>query len=53
LESCGGGVGDDDDAGRGKLLTNPPELSGSPTSRIIWEQVGGIEEGVRICLFRM
>jgi hypothetical protein len=26
----------------------PPELSGKPTSRIIWEQVGGMVEGVRI-----
>jgi hypothetical protein len=27
---------DDDDAGRRKLPTRPPELSGSPTSRDIW-----------------
>jgi hypothetical protein len=26
----------------------PPELSGSPTSRDIWEQVGGMDERVRI-----
>jgi hypothetical protein len=31
MESHGGD--DDDDAGRGKLLTCPPELSGSPTSK--------------------
>jgi hypothetical protein len=37
-----------DDASWGKLLTHPPELSGSPTSRDIWEQVGGMDEGVRI-----
>jgi hypothetical protein len=29
-------------------LTCPPELSGSPTSRDIWELVGGMDEGVRI-----
>jgi hypothetical protein len=40
--------GDDDDTGWGKLLTHPPQLSGSPTSRVIWEQVGGMDEGVRI-----
>jgi hypothetical protein len=28
----------------GNLLTRPPELSGSPTSRDIWERVGGMEE---------
>jgi hypothetical protein len=27
----------DDDAGWGKLLTHPPELSVNPTSRVIWE----------------
>jgi hypothetical protein len=27
----------DDDAGWGKLLTRPLELSGNPTSRVIWE----------------
>jgi hypothetical protein len=26
-----------DDAGWGKLLTHPPELFGTPTSRDIWE----------------
>jgi hypothetical protein len=33
--------GDDnnDDTGWGKLLTHPPELSGNPPSRDIWEQV--------------
>jgi hypothetical protein len=40
--------GDDDDDGLGKLLTRPPELSGNPISRDIWEQVGGMHEGVRI-----
>jgi hypothetical protein len=40
--------GDDDDAGWGKLLTHPPELSGNPTSRDIWEKVGGMDKGVRI-----
>jgi hypothetical protein len=41
--------GDDGgDANWGKLLTRPPELSGSPTSRNIWEQIGGMDEGVRI-----
>jgi hypothetical protein len=39
---------DDDDAGRGKLLTHPPELSGNPTSRDIWERLGGMDEGVKI-----
>jgi hypothetical protein len=38
----------DDDARWGKLLTCPPELSGSPNSRDIWDQVGGMDEGVRI-----
>jgi hypothetical protein len=40
--------GDDGDAGWVKLLTRSPELSGSPTSRDIWERVGGMDEGVRI-----
>jgi hypothetical protein len=44
MESHGGGG----DAGWGKLLTCPPELSGRPTSRVIWEQVEGMDEGVRI-----
>jgi hypothetical protein len=39
-------AGDDD--GCGKLLTSPPELSGSPTSLNIWEQIGGMDKGVRI-----
>jgi hypothetical protein len=43
VESHGG-----DDASWGKLLTDPPELSGSPTSRVIWEQVGRMDEGVKI-----
>jgi hypothetical protein len=34
----------DDDAGWGKLLTHPPVLFGIPTSRDIWERVGGMEE---------
>jgi hypothetical protein len=38
----------DEDAVWIKLLTRPPELSGSHTSRDIWEQVGGMKEGVRI-----
>jgi hypothetical protein len=43
----------DDDASWGKLLTLPPELSGNPNNRDIWEQVGGIDEGMRIYLFSM
>jgi hypothetical protein len=39
---------DDDDGGWGKLLTHPPELSGDPTSRDIWERLGGMDEGVKI-----
>jgi hypothetical protein len=38
----------DDDAGWGKLQTCPPELSGNPTSRDIWHQVGRMNEEVRI-----
>jgi hypothetical protein len=38
----------DDVAGWGKLLTHPPQLSGNPTSRDIWERVGGMDEEVRI-----
>jgi hypothetical protein len=38
---------DDDDTGWEKLLTRPPELSSNPTSRDIWERVGGMD-GVRI-----
>jgi hypothetical protein len=38
----------DDNAGFGNLLTRPPELSCSPASRIIWEQVGTMDGGVRI-----
>jgi hypothetical protein len=45
------GSGDDDgDAGWVKLLTLPSELSGSPTNRDIWEQVGGMYEGMRISI---
>jgi len=44
------GHGDDDAVALGKLLTHPPELSGNPTSRDIWERVGGMDEGVRILL---
>jgi hypothetical protein len=40
--------GDDDDADWGKLLTRPPELSDKPTSSDTWEQVGGVDEGVRV-----
>jgi hypothetical protein len=36
----------DDDAGW-ENSTHPPELSGNPTSRDIWKQVGGME-GLRI-----
>jgi hypothetical protein len=43
MESHGG-----DDAACAKLLTHPPEPSGNITSRIIWEKVGGMEEGARI-----
>jgi hypothetical protein len=32
----------------GKLLTRPPQLSGSPTNRDIWEQVRGMDVGVTI-----
>jgi hypothetical protein len=45
VESHGG------DASWGKLLTHPPELSGNPTSRAIWEQVGRMDE-VRILPIR-
>jgi hypothetical protein len=38
----------DDNAGWEKLLTCPPELSDNPTSRDIWKQRGGMDEGVRI-----
>jgi hypothetical protein len=38
----------DDDADWRKLLTRPPELSGSSTSRNTWEQVRGMDEGMRI-----
>jgi hypothetical protein len=34
----------DDSASWGKLLTHPPVLSGNPTTRVIWEQVGEINE---------
>jgi hypothetical protein len=34
----------DADAGRWKLLTRSPELSGNPTSRFIWKQVGRMDE---------
>jgi hypothetical protein len=39
---------DDDDASWRSLLTDPPELSGNPTSRDILEQVGRMDEGVII-----
>jgi hypothetical protein len=41
VESHGG------DASLGKLLTLPPELSGNPTIRDLWERVGGMDGGVR------
>jgi hypothetical protein len=34
-----------DDAGWAKLLIRSPELSGNPTSKDIWERVGGMAEG--------
>jgi hypothetical protein len=45
MESHRGG---DDDASWEKLLTHPPELSGNPTIRDIWERVGEMDEGVTI-----
>jgi hypothetical protein len=48
VKGHGGGGDDDDDNGyRGKLLTRPSELTGNPTSRVIWEQGGGMDEGMR------
>jgi hypothetical protein len=38
--------GDDDDVGWGHL-SHPPDLSGNPTSRVIWEQVERMDD-VRI-----
>jgi hypothetical protein len=38
----------DDDVGWGKLLIRLPELSGNPYSRVIWEQVRGMDERARI-----
>jgi hypothetical protein len=32
----------------GENSWRPPQLTGSPTSRDIWEQVGGMDKGVRI-----
>jgi hypothetical protein len=29
---------------RERLLIRPPELSGNPTSRVIWYQAGGVDE---------
>jgi hypothetical protein len=40
--------GDDDDTGREKLLTRPPELSTNPTGRDIWERAERLDEGMRI-----
>jgi hypothetical protein len=37
-------------------VTSPPELFGSPTSRVIWEQVGGMverSEGFDLKAFRL
>jgi hypothetical protein len=39
---------DDDDSGGWGKLTRPPELSNSLTSRVMWEQVGVMDEGVRM-----
>jgi hypothetical protein len=39
-----------DDVVCGKILTRPPELSGSPTNRVIWERVREMDEEVRILL---
>jgi hypothetical protein len=39
------GNDDDDDDGWVKLLTRPPQLSGNPTSKDIWERAGGMDEG--------
>jgi hypothetical protein len=40
-----------DNVSWGKLLTLPPELSGNPTSRVMWVQVGGVDS-VRILLIQ-
>jgi hypothetical protein len=39
----------DEDASVGNFLIRPPELSGNPTSRDMWEKVGEMD-GVRILL---
>jgi hypothetical protein len=50
--SAGGNVSieshGDDDAGWGKLLTDPPEVSGNCTSRDIWAREGEMDKGMRI-----
>jgi hypothetical protein len=33
------------DVDRGNFLIRTPELSGNPTSKIIWKQAGGMDEG--------
>jgi hypothetical protein len=48
VESHGDDGGGGGDPGWGKLLTRSPELSSNPTSREIWERVGGTDEGERI-----
>jgi hypothetical protein len=40
-----------DDADWGKLLSRLPELSGNPTSRVIWQRAGGTDEGEKILAF--
>jgi hypothetical protein len=42
------GDDDDDDDGRGTLQTLPPEFSSNPLTRVNCEQMGEMDEGVRI-----
>jgi hypothetical protein len=39
---------DDDDGGWEEPITRPPELSGNPTRRDMWERVGGMDKEVGI-----
>jgi hypothetical protein len=49
VESHGdGGGGDDDDAGWGKAVIRPLELSGNCTGRDMWQRVGQRDERVKI-----